>query len=39
MFVDIYKKTNENILNILKLKIGHNLVTKAPTFQFQRGIS
>ena len=32
MLVNIYMKTHENILNILKLKIGHDLVKIAATF-------
>ena len=39
MLVNIYMKTRENILNILKLKIGHDLVTKTATFKVQRGIT
>ena len=37
--VNIYMKTHENILNILKLKFGHDRVTKTTTFKVQRGIT
>ena len=37
MLVNIYMKTHENILNILK--IGHDLITKTATFKVQRGIT
>ena len=37
--VNIYMKNHENILNILKLKIGHDLVIKTATFKVQRGIT
>ena len=33
MLVNIYMKTHENILNILKVKVGHDLVTKNATFK------
>ena len=33
MLVNIYMKTHENIFNILKVKIGHDLVTKNATFK------
>ena len=33
MLVNSYMKTHENILNILKVKIGHDLVTKNATFK------
>ena len=33
MSVHIYMKTHENILNILKVKIGHDFVTKNATFK------
>ena len=33
MLVNIYMKTRKNILNILKVKIGHDLVTKNATFK------
>ena len=39
MLVNIYMKTHENILNILKLNIGHDLVTKTATFKVQRDIT
>ena len=39
MLVNIYMKTQENISNILKLNIRHNLVTKTATFKVQRGIT
>ena len=39
MLVNIYMKTRENILNILKVKIGHDLVTENATFKVQRGIT
>ena len=36
MLVNIYMKTRDNILNILQLKIGHDLVIKTATFKVQR---
>ena len=39
MLVNVYMTTHENILNILKVKIGHDLVTKNATFRVQRGIT
>ena len=39
MLVNIYMKTHENILNILKLKIGHDPITKTATFKVQRGVT
>ena len=41
MFVNIYMTTHEDILklNILKVKIGCDLVTKNATFKVQRGIT
>ena len=38
VLVNIYMETHENILNILKLKIGHDHVTKTAIFKVQRGI-
>ena len=39
MLANIYMKTHENILTILKLKIEHDLVTKTATFNVQRGMT
>ena len=39
MLFNIYMTTHENILNILKVKIGHDLVTNNATFKVQRGIT
>ena len=39
MLVNIYMKTHENISNILKVKVGHDLVTENATFKVQRGIT
>ena len=39
MLVNIYMKTHENILNVLKLKIGHNIVTKTASFKVQWDIT
>ena len=39
VLVNIYMKTHENILNIFKLKIAHNLVINTATFKVHRGIT
>ena len=39
MLVNTYMKTHENILNIFKLKIRHDLITKTATFKVQVGIT
>ena len=39
VLVNIHMKTHKNILNILKLKIGHDIVTKPATFKVQRDIT
>ena len=39
ILVNMYMKTHENILNIFKIKIAHDLVTKTDTSNVQRCIT